>query len=51
VIYTKDANSNLHHKFFDFFSEAPHDFEFIYEALERLGRTVDFTYFKDGVHF
>jgi hypothetical protein len=51
VIYTKDANGNLHHEFFDFFSEAPHDFEFTYEALERLGRTVDFTYFKDGVHF
>jgi hypothetical protein len=51
VIYTKDANGNLHHEFFHFFSEAPHDFKFTYEALERLGRTENFTYFEDGVHF
>jgi hypothetical protein len=51
TIYTKDDNNNLHHEFFDFFSEEPRDYRFTFEALKQLGQIVDFTYFSDGVHF
>jgi hypothetical protein len=51
VVYTKDAEDNLHHDFFGFFSEEPCDYKFTYEVLERFSRNVDFSFFKDGVHF
>jgi hypothetical protein len=51
VVYTKDAENNLRHEFFDFLSEEPCDYKFTYEILERFSRNIDFGFFKDGLHF
>jgi hypothetical protein len=51
VIYTKDVDYQLHHEFFDFFCEAPNDYQFVYEALNQLDRIVEFSQFTSGVHF
>lgn len=48
VIYTKDEEDNLHHEFFDFFSEAPRDCNFFYEVFERIDQIGNFL---EGVHF
>jgi hypothetical protein len=50
TVYFKDDNGNLCHEWFDFFSEALHDYKFTYEGLLQLGKLLDFSYFSDGVY-